>query len=368
MKNRIGFITERMLLGFGVDLVIHNVADRLASRGYAVKVYARVADDTYLNQKYKLELIPIPALYFAPAYELGALRYLNYLNHEKTDIWFIESFPYFSLLALLNKPTVSVFYGNCSTIKFPLIKKLNFVYMDLTSRYFYFKFTKRVIAISNYLKEILPQTVREKTEVIYNGSDHYPCQLQSERVAQFRQSIGINKNDTLLLYVGRLNHPKQPYKGTAELVEMYKKIRAENREVRLMMVGYGDSRDRRWLQSQGIIVQIKAPVKIMPLIYSASDIYVTASRWEGFNLPLAEAQYFAKPVIAYDCTAHPEVVWDGESGFLVHTPPEFIDRTLTLAKDSELRYRMGQRARDNASKFRWEETVDKYDRLIKDIL
>lgn len=367
MNKRIGFITERMLLGFGVDLVIHNVAAGLASRGHNVNVYASVSDGTYANRGYSLRMIPTTAFPFAPAYELSALRHLNYLNREKIDIWFIETFPYFPMLAFLKKPAIGVFYGISSPLGFPPARKLNFLYMDFALKHFYLKFSKKIIAISNYLKDILPGTVQKNTEVIYNGSDHYPDHMDPGEAAKFRRSIGIGENDILLLYVGRLNPARQPYKGTAELVSIYRKIKAGTNLIKLMMVGYGDAEDRDCFESQGIISYIKVPAAMMPLIYSACDIYVTATRWEGFNLPLSEAQYFGKPVIAYDCTAHPEIVRDGVNGFLVRAPSEFIDRVLTLANDPGLRHRMGQNAKVASSKFRWEETVDKYDRLIREI-
>ena len=38
---------------------------------------------------------------------------------------------------------------------------------------------------------------------------------------------------------------------------------------------------------------------------------MTASLWEGFNLPVAEAQACGKKVVAFDVCSHPEVVKNG---------------------------------------------------------
>jgi len=49
----------------------------------------------------------------------------------------------------------------------------------------------------------------------------------------------------------------------------------------------------------------------LPCYYAACDLYVTASLWEGFNLPIAEAQACGKRVVAFNIGSHPEVVKNG---------------------------------------------------------
>ncbi len=368
MKNRIGFITERMILGFGVDLVIHNVAKGLVKKGYHVTVYTSISDGTYNNEGYKLRLIPTPAYSTAPLFELSALRWLKYLKKEKIDLFFIESFPFFPFLVFLSPPCIAVCYGTCSTLGFPLKKKLNFCYTDGSQKYLYYRFADRVIAISHYLKSLLPQNIQKKTRVIYNGADHYATDLKSASIQNFRCSLEISKENILLLYVGRINPKEQPYKGTAKLVEMYKKLRKKDQRIKLLLAGYGDAQDEEWLKREGILAYLKVPVGKMGLLYSACDIYVTASQWEGFDLPLLEAQYFGKPVVAYKIGAHPEVVADEKSGFLIDSPDDFIDSILTLARNEKLRNRMGRNALKQAARFSWAEAIEKYHRLVEEML
>ncbi len=40
------------------------------------------------------------------------------------------------------------------------------------------------------------------------------------------------------------------------------------------------------------------------------DLGISVSRWEGFNLPLAEMQWLDRPALAFDLAAHPEVIID----------------------------------------------------------
>ena len=46
----------------------------------------------------------------------------------------------------------------------------------------------------------------------------------------------------------------------------------------------------------------------MPAYYSALDIYATASKWEGFDLPIVEAAWHGVPAVAYNVGAHGEHV------------------------------------------------------------
>lgn len=44
-------------------------------------------------------------------------------------------------------------------------------------------------------------------------------------------------------------------------------------------------------------------------IMSGADLTISPSEWEGYNLPLLEAQWIGKPCLVKDVAAHPEVVW-----------------------------------------------------------
>jgi glycosyltransferase involved in cell wall biosynthesis len=366
--KKIGFLTERMILGFGVDLVIHNVAKGLAEKGYQVTVYTTVSDGTYENEIYRLKVLPTPPYNPAPLFELSALRWLRYLKKEKIDLFFIETFPFYIFPFFLSVPCVALFYGTSSTLGLPWKKKLNFWYMDRTQKYLYYRFAKRVITISHYLESNLPRNIRRKTRVIYNGADHYHQDFRPATLQNFYRSWGIGEKDILLLYVGRINPSQQPYKGTRQLAQIYKRVRAADRRIKLLLAGYGTTRDKEWLGREGILTYLNVPVENMGLVYTACDIYVTASGWEGFNLPLAEAQWLGKPTVAWRLGAHPEVVADGKSGLLCFSEDDFVNSVLTLARDKKLRLKMGRNASRHAGRFRWKATIEEYCEVVEKLL
>lgn len=71
--------------------------------------------------------------------------------------------------------------------------------------------------------------------------------------------------------------------------------------------------------------------KELPYYYAACDVYVTASLWEGFNLPAAEAQACGKKVVAFNLGSHPEIV---KNGILVEKEniEEFAKAVIKLLK------------------------------------
>lgn len=364
---KIGFITERMLRGFGVDLVVDRVASGLARKGHDVTVYASVTDETLGDDGYRLELIPTPASAFFPRYDLSAQQHLGRMNGAGNDVLLIETFPFFSYLPRLKTPAVAVDHGVSSTQGFPAKIRANFRYMELMQQQLYFRFARRIVTVSGYLRSLLPAGLRDRTTVIYNGADHYGVG-KGGGAQELRRQLGVPAGDTLLLYVGRLNPDHQPYKGTAELVRLYRTLKRDRPGLHLLMVGFGGPEERRWLESEGVLVIDNAPAEQMPDIFSACDIYVTASRWEGFDLPLVEAQSFGKPVAALDIGAHPEVIERNRSGLLVSDHMELAAAVSLLEADPGLRQRMGEAARENAARFVWSRAVDEYENLLMELI
>jgi glycosyltransferase involved in cell wall biosynthesis len=106
----------------------------------------------------------------------------------------------------------------------------------------------------------------------------------------------------------------------------------------------------------------------MPALLGAADLFVTASKWEGFNLNLVEAQRAGAPAVAYRRGAHPEVVRDGETGLLVRSNRGFADAIRELVRDHGRRRQMGANAREWSATFTWQRAVDCYEKVITDAL
>jgi glycosyltransferase involved in cell wall biosynthesis len=69
-------------------------------------------------------------------------------------------------------------------------------------------------------------------------------------------------------------------------------------------------------------------------VYCSSTVILMPSRWESFGLVAAEAMSYGKPVVASDCCSLPEIVHDGENGWLF--PSGDVDEFLDVLRGLDL--------------------------------
>ena len=85
--------------------------------------------------------------------------------------------------------------------------------------------------------------------------------------------------------------------------------------------------------------------------YAAFDALVLPSANEGTPVSAIEALAAGRPVVATRVGGVPDVVRDGEDGFLWREPAELEARTLQLIGDDVLRARLGRAARASSRRF-----------------
>jgi glycosyltransferase involved in cell wall biosynthesis len=85
----------------------------------------------------------------------------------------------------------------------------------------------------------------------------------------------------------------------------------------------------------------------LPLLYSASDIFVLPAIYENFPFAILEAQSTALPVISTKVGGIPEFLVDGENGFVISPgdPEQLTQRVLTLLQNPDRANEMGARGR-----------------------
>src|SRR5262249_22617803 len=82
--------------------------------------------------------------------------------------------------------------------------------------------------------------------------------------------------------------------------------------------------------------------------YRNCDIFVLPSAGEGFGIVFLEAMHYAKPIIAANCGATPEVVNEGGNGLLIDYAnfKQLTEAIVSLSLDPERRERMGLEGRE----------------------
>jgi glycosyltransferase involved in cell wall biosynthesis len=225
----------------------------------------------------------------------------------------------------------------------------------------------RVITVSQSSAEAIERTLkvpRDRLRLVYNGVD----------VDLFKKDDDVPKMPHSLILV---NSGEQSIKGVPYLLKALHTLR-NGAEVKLTIIGSPapNGQNLQFIKEYGLedIVTFTGRVTMEELIryYSAAEICVVPSLYEGFGLPAAEAMACRLPVVTTTGGALPEVVGrDGETGILV--PPADSDALATAIKhlldDEHLRRRMGEAGRRRIERsFTWEQAAKKTLEVYQEVL
>ncbi len=362
------------MLGYGVDLTVHEIASRLTRHhGMGVDIWTPTSDGTFDHGPYKLREIIVygaPVNRALPLLELNCWRALRGLKRrlrdagEHYDVVVPCTHPYYGAGRALGVPQVFFNFGNVPTMGFTWKGRANWAWLDFSERVLHKPRSVRIVSISRFLHEQQSDALRRRGTVIHLGGDHYyPAPAGAHQ--QFRARHGIAEDAVVLGFCGRLHQDHPPYKGTREVLKLGRSIRAAVPGAQLLMCGVGSPADEEWIRAEGALPLINLPPAEMPSFYSALDVYVCASRWEGFNLPIVEAAWHGVPALAYDAGAHGEhvtavLVPDGDFAALT-------ERTLELVKDAGRRARAAAEARQRAQQFSWDSATERFAAVLSEV-
>jgi glycosyltransferase involved in cell wall biosynthesis len=186
-----------------------------------------------------------------------------------------------------------------------------------------------------------------------------------------RRYLGIPGDRFAVGWIGRMTAVKR----TDDVLVAFKRLRDGGVDAVLCMVGDGPDRlqlERR-AHELGVIrdtVFLGYQEDVAPL-YAAFDALVLPSGNEGTPVSVIEALAAELPVVATRVGGVPDVVRDGEDGFLVEAgaTDDLADRLAQLARDPALRARMGKRGRERVlPRYAVDRLVDDVDELYRSLL
>ena len=156
----------------------------------------------------------------------------------------------------------------------------------------------------------------------------------------------------LLLTVARLA-TSEKFKGLDTVIQVMPRLLQADPQIRYVVVGDGDDRPRleQLARDVGVTDHVlfagARTDQELAAMYDACQVMVLPSRKEGFGLVFLEAMAFGMPVVGGNFGGTPEVVVDGETGFLVDygNLDCLADRLLRLLSEPPLQRRMGEAGR-----------------------
>jgi len=220
----------------------------------------------------------------------------------------------------------------------------------------YLRHLDATIAVSGPARDFLRQYFPEvHPRVIPNG-------IAIETFRPGHTPIRHLRDDCVnVLFVGRL----EKRKGLSDLLQAYQLLQERVPQVRLIVVGDGPLRSRLegFIESrrlENVVMAGYVPDEVLPRYYATADIFCApATGSESFGIVLLEAMASGLPVVATEIPGYLSVVEAGRDSLTVRpkSPVEVAAALTVLARDPELRARLGAAGLARAQRFSWREVT-----------
>ena len=208
------------------------------------------------------------------------------------------------------------------------------------------------IAISEVAVDSAKKFIPGPYKIIPIGIDFDRFKPTTSRINKFEDG------KTNILFVGRLDKRK----GIEYLLKAYQILGELLPNIRLIIVGDGPEKQKakdyaRKEKLKNVVFTGSVSRKDLPSWYATADIFCSpATHGESFGVVLLEAMASGLPVVAFDNPGYRSLLGKHSQGFLVFNKSisALAQALLILAKDKELRQKLGKQNRAFVKQFSWE--------------
>ena len=209
----------------------------------------------------------------------------------------------------------------------------------------------------------------DKIRIIYNGVDLAKFRTSTDRgvLAEF----GFAENDPVVGIVAVL----RPEKDHVSLLRAARTVVAELTNARFLIIGDGPTRP----QLEALCTELGLTPNVhftgsrddVARLLPAIDVFALTSTSECFPISVLEAMACARPAVCSAVGGIPEMINDGETGYLVppKDPPQLAARLVSLLQDPLTARRMGSAARARVeAEFDLDRSIAAAQQAIEDVV
>ncbi|MFH1307309.1 MAG: glycosyltransferase family 4 protein [archaeon] len=239
------------------------------------------------------------------------------------------------------------------------------------------KKAKKIIAVSSSTKKLLLKlypNLTEKTTVILEGVDTNLFKPTKSRISK---KIKNSEEDILIFFPGGSRSKR---KGAEVALKALKKLKKN--DIKFTCIISGANREIGWEKelsikinknklSKNILCVGELDYKDLPKYYSACDITIFPSLFEGFGIPILESMACKIPIIASKTGEAENIIKNDKNGILIDigNSTQLYDAILRLSKSRKLRKRIGTLGRKSILEYySWNKIAKKYIKLYKEVL
>ncbi|HEX4347315.1 MAG TPA: glycosyltransferase [Vicinamibacterales bacterium] len=313
---RVGFVLHTMQVA-GAEVLVAETIRRLGPRITPVVVCLDAVGQ--IGARMTAEGVPVVALGRAPGFDFTVARRLaaEVAAREIEIVHAHQYTPFFytALARLLTRQRVHVMFTEHGR-HFPDIVSPK---RRLVNRFVLSRLADEVNGVCRFSTDSLARADgfgRRPMEVIENGIDLPRYDDAADKDA-LRVRLGLDPSRSYVACVARFH----PVKDHATLLHAFARVASARPDVDLLLAGGGPLQDT--LEELARSLGIRQRVHFLgirddvPDVLRASDVFSLTSVSEAASLTLLEAMGTGLPVVVTDVGGNPEIVADGETGFLV---------------------------------------------------
>ena len=210
-------------------------------------------------------------------------------------------------------------------LRIPYVISIKEVIEPALARFIIYKFVignaRKVIVISEYLKTLYTKVNKNDSPVIIRSA--IDGDLLGELKQQMLKDAKINRNNFVIINIGVIH----PLKNQMLLLKSLSNI---NNDISMKVKFIGPIRDLKYYNTlveytnkfipKTIEVSFTNDMEnkdVLKEIFNSHCVVITSKK-EGMSLVFAEALFMEKPVISTKVGVMPEIIVDGENGFLIN--------------------------------------------------
>ena len=234
------------------------------------------------------------------------------------------------------------------------------------------KYTDTLILINQEDYQRAKKKFKKCKDIVYVpgvgiDEEKFNFQMSEKEKLELRESLGLKKDDFVLVYSARLDKNK----NQIMIIKVMKKICKEFNNIHLLIAG----KDERSGYYQKIVKNELLTSNIhflgfrndIPNILRASDLAISTSIREGLGLNLIEANRCGLPVVATDNRGHKDIVKNGENGYLVSIDDidSMKEKIVQIYSNKDLYEYMSKKSLEMSRKFALKSIINKIEGIYE---
>lgn len=226
------------------------------------------------------------------------------------------------------------------------------------------------LAISEFTKQEMVQMLGIPAEKIHvvpcAASDALAPVEDREQLCRLREKYRLP--DRYFLFVGNAN----PRKNLARIIRAFDRVvESAGIDCHLVIAGgqgwkfseedtLRDVRHKDRIRFIGFVED-----EDMPALYSAAELFLFPTLYEGFGIPVIEAQLCGTPVLTSNCSSLPEVAGDAAVYVDPYSEESIRDGMVRVLCDPEFARELRQKGFENAHRFSWQHSAQILETIIQ---